>query len=461
MRTLGRLIGLKNLFGNSAADAAEGLLRQLLHTPLRVPDGIVRLHETVLYLRAYPQSREVLRLCDEVLSSFDERTTPADVQKAFEDPDVSGAAGTSVSTSFSHPFAKSLVTRHGSTVRIDWENFDRPDRMGPLLARVIPAAAELWSVEPHVDWHPWFEGTGIRLRWLIEHSDPQFYDQAEIPLRWDLGRSRSSRSRLRLPRREVYYHQGPLLRRRDVSLEQEFRGPRIGTRLLKRAEAERVAALIVDASATRYRELWGFLYPDLARMRHADLGRGVDFFFFGVAKHARLPLREYHAGMFFKNGVAMGYFEGLTLFERMEAGFNLYYTFRDGETAWLYARVLKVFREQAGVTCFSIDPYQIGDGNEEAIESGAFWFYYKLGFRPAARKAAELAAREARRIERDPAYRTSASVLRELAKSPLFYGDGSDWAGFSLELCTERLAKRNLGTQQSISRAALLRLGRR
>ncbi len=46
--------------------------------------------------------------------------------------------------------------------------------------------------------------------------------------------------------------------------------------------------------------------------------------------------------MIYKNGVPIGYFEGLSLFERMESGFNLYYTFRDGETAWLYARTLNV-----------------------------------------------------------------------------------------------------------------------
>jgi len=28
--------------------------------------------------------------------------------------------------------------------------------------------------------------------------------------------------------------------------------------------------------------------------------------------------------MIFKNGVPVGYFEGLSLFERMESGFNLY-----------------------------------------------------------------------------------------------------------------------------------------
>jgi len=34
-----------------------------------------------------------------------------------------------------------------------------------------------------------------------------------------------------------------------------------------------------------------------------------------------------------------------------------------------------------GTTCVSVYPYQLGHDNDEAIESGAFWFYRKLGFR--------------------------------------------------------------------------------
>ena len=102
--------------------------------------------------------------------------------------------------------------------------------------------------------------------------------------------------------------------------------------------------------------------------------------------------------MIYKNGVPIGYFEGITLFERMESGFNLYYTFRDGETAWLYARMLNVFHHFTGARAFSLDPYQIGHENEEGIESGAFWFYRKLGFRPTRKDILQLALKEEEKI---------------------------------------------------------------
>ena len=102
------------------------------------------------------------------------------------------------------------------------------------------------------------------------------------------------------------------------------------------------------ASSVRYRELYGFTHGDAARVFKAELGRGVEVFIIGVPPGLRLPLRAYHAAMIFKNGVPVGYFEGLSLFERMKTGFNLSYPFLYGYTAWLSARFLSFF-----VTCWA------------------------------------------------------------------------------------------------------------
>ena len=151
---------------------------------------------------------------------------------------------------------------------------------------------------------------------------------------------------------------------------------------LARPQGDKVLALARETSTLRYRELYGFTHGDPARVLRVAIGRGVELFIVGVPAAKRLPLRAYHAAMIFKNGVPVGYFEGLSLFERMESGFNFYYSFREGETAWIYVKTLAVFHHLLGVTAFSIDPYQLGYENEEGIESGAFWFYRKLGFRP-------------------------------------------------------------------------------
>lgn len=426
-RWIDELEQMKGRFDTEAGARTLALLEKLRRARLREPSELIRFHELVLYLRAYPHTADVVRITDEILFSFAERLRGVD-RDAFEDPEISGIAGTGLSTNFSYPVARRLVRKHPDSIHIDWENYEHSERLGPVLARLLPLAGEDAAVEPHVDWRRWFERSGCTIARLIENVEPMIYDLLEIPLRWELGDSEASRSRTRIARQEIFYHAGPFIKRSEVSLEAFFRAPAIAVTKVK--NARRILDVILETSAVRYRELWGFSHPDEADVYHADFGRGVDYFFFGVEPRWKLPLREYHGGMFFKNGVPVGYFEGLAIEERMEAGFNLYYTFREGETAWLYGQILKLYRDRAGATCYSIDPYQLGHENEEAIDSGAFWFYRKLGFRTTRKDLEPLIAREEARIRSNREYRTPRTVLRRLAEAPLVYGCDRKWDGF-------------------------------
>src|SRR5438270_1993547 len=159
-----------------------------------------------------------------------------------------------------------------------------------------------------------------------------------------------------------------------------------------------------------------------------------------------MPTLAYHAVLIFKNGVPCGYAESLALFERTEVGLNVFYTFRDGESAWVFARVLQLFRQTLGARVFSIEPYQLGFQNEEGIDSGAFWFYRKLGFRPVLARIEELAAREERRIAARRDYRTPARTLRKLALGHVLFATPSaargDWDDFHVRNLTLAVARR-------------------
>ena len=417
MSVLDQLAEMKGQFGPGPAAPTVALLEKLQRMRLREPADLIRLHEVALFLRAYPQSAQVMRLADEILFSFADRL-PAD-REPFADPDISGIAGTVISTNFSFEFARSLLARHASDVTIDWENFEHPERLAPALRRLIPESRDDWAVEAYPDWRGWFEKGRGSPRWLLDHMTPEIYDLIEIPLRWEPGTA--SRSHLRIARSKMFYHDGPFLKREPNLLVKTFAAPPEPREILGATWACKIADVIVDASAVRYRELYGFLHPDLARIEYADLGRGVDLFLFGPALEQQLPVRDYLCGMFFKNGVPAGYVEGLIRDANMEVGFNLYYTFRDGETAWLYAMLLKVLHERSGVKSFSIDPYQLGHDNEEAIESGAFWFYRKLGFAPESEEVGQLLSREERKVEARSGYRTPPPMLRKLAASRLVW----------------------------------------
>jgi hypothetical protein len=254
-----------------------------------------------------------------------------------------------------------------------------------------------------------------------------------------------------------------LIQRREIDLRKVLAEPSPKLQKLSRQQGEKALDMARDASTIRYRELYGFTHGDPQNIYRAELGRGVEIFLFGLPPEKRLPLRTYHALMIYKNGVPIGYFEGLSLFERMESGFNLYYTFRDGETAWLYARILNVMHHFARVTSFSLDPYQIGFENEEGIESGAFWFYRKLGFRPTQPEALQLALKEEERIRTRKGYRTSRTTLRKLARSPMIFEldekRSGDWDNFQIRKIGFKAQSQELGPLDQKSRREIIKLG--
>ncbi len=430
-----RLIKLeeaKKRFGPGEAERTERLLGGLDRVKFRDPSELIRLHETLLFHRAYPKSEGVLRRADELLASFAPRVAGLDMD-LFEEPEVSGIAGTSFSAIFSYDVVRNLAARHRGEVSIDWDRYEFADRVAGLWRRLFPLIEEDTLVEAHIPYREWLEaaaGGENELDWLLRKIEAlplgdkeraELYRTLEFPIIWKLGDSEVARTRMRLPGGEIFYHDEPLIRRSAISLETELNGEPIPRQRLTRREGRALLDLVLDTSAMRFRELHGFTYGDAARVSKAGLGRGVEVYVYGVPPERRLPLRAYHAAMIFKNGVPAGYFETLTLFERMEVGFNLYYTFREGETAWLLARLLCLFRQMLGVSCFTIDPYQLGHENEEGIQSGSFWFYRKMGFRPASPVLVRLAQAEEQKITANPQYRTSARTLRRLAEAPVVY----------------------------------------
>jgi hypothetical protein len=452
-----RLEEWKRRFEPPRAGELERLLKAIAKEEFGDAQDLIRLHETLLFLRAYPLSEPVAQLADEILFDFENRL-PADIDP-FEEPEVSGIAGTSLTAVFSYEVACRLAELEPRNVEIAWDRYGEQDRLGPVVRKLLPMFNEDWPVEAHVPFGQWMAaahpGGQSDLAWFLSRVDgADAYDSMQIPLTWRVGASRYSRSRLRLPKRKLYLHREPLLRRADVSLEKELTSAPLPVKRLDGKQARRILDAIVATSAMRYRELYGFSHPDEAGVYHAAAGRGVDIYFFGVPREWRLPLRAYHGAMFFKNGVPAGYVELLSFFERAEVGFNLYYTFREGETAWLYARLLHLFRQLLGVNYFAVDPYQIGLHNDEAIDSGAFWFYRKLGFRPTDPKVAHLLESEEKKLKADPNYRTRPGTLRRLAAGWMIYetpgARPGKWDNFEVRRMAMRLPE---GVRQKTDRS--------
>jgi hypothetical protein len=77
-------------------------------------------------------------------------------------------------------------------------------------------------------------------------------------------------------------------------------------------------------------------------------------------------------------------------------------------------------RSLFGADTFAIDPFQLGHGNPEGQQSGAFWFYYKLGFRPVAPAILKLVREERRRLALEPRERSSPRTIHRLSAEYVF-----------------------------------------
>lgn len=484
-RLLNQLDELKRRFGAQERARAAKILALLAGRRFRDADSLIRFHEILLFMRAYPQSPRILRQVEGILASFPQRVEmlrEAGLDLApFEEGEVSGIAGTQLIANFSYNVARWLVRRHGAEVSIDWEGYEDEARLGETLPRFVPLLEDDALVEANVPFREWLRvacgGRGCELTWLMRcfeqlavsnRERAELYDSLRLYLRWEPRRFRVTRTGMRRAVRKLFYHDRPLLRRSDISLVEELDAPPLPLKRISRRRGEAILEMIRDTSAIRYRELHGFTYGDPGSVLHASAGRGVEFFFNGVTPAHRLPLRAYHSAFIFKNGIPVGYAEGLSLFERMEFGFNLYYTFRDGESAWLYARMLRLFRQVLGVTAFSVDPYQIGFENEEGIASGAFWFYRKLGFRPTLEAIKGVVLDEERKLAAHPEYRTPPRILRQISTSHLLFeippSPRSRWDRFqvrNLGLAVNRLmAERFEGDAAKIRDSSKARIAR-
>jgi len=458
-RQLTQLEASRYSFGrNEAASAVKQL--NLLNAA-RFPDSasLNRFHEALLFLRAFPQAPNVVRATERILNSFHKkvealRKAGADMDD-FEPIEVSGIAGTEMEDTLSFDVASWLIKRMTGKVEIAWENYDPGRELGTTGPRFIPLLDDDAYVEADTPWRRWLETAAGKktagAAWLIKRFEQlplpvqqkaELYESLRVPLRWNLGNSVITRTRNWKPVPSVFYHSEPLISRSQVSLAAELarRPPQLTK--LSRQQGDKIMDMIREVMLVRYRELYGTTLGDPSSVVQSDVGRGVTIYLWNLPPDRRLPLRAYVAGLTLKNGVPVNYVEAIGLCEWMEVGFNTFYTFRGGEAGWIYAQVLRFLCHRMGTTCISVYPYQLGHENEEAIESGAFWFYRKLGFRPGRPELQELVEREEQKIAADSKYRTPARTLKRLAAGHVFYelpeSEAGAWDGFST---------RNIGLQ--------------
>lgn len=432
LRQLAALERILTQFGAGHADRKYRLLHALEDRRLPTAAAVQRLHEALCYLRAYPDDQALLDKVVVMLDRFDLRPDLVHFQKQLAD---TGIAGTALHYSFYADTARWLSQRLPGALAVDWRNYSQEALLAqrlPLLAHwaETPALDELdWPV---ADWVRRLAGSDSDADFLIRAcaalpgSDAlreTFFEELELDFTLRPVPGAPSRSRAVLAGRPVQFVTTPLRRERpDLRQALRFQAAE------QPVDAELAARLIVlarEAMVLRHRDLDAFAYADPRDVRLFDAGDGLEFAVFGMVPERRLLLEAVYAFLTLKNGVPIGYVLVSALFGSSEVAYNVFEPWRGGEAAHIYGRVLALTRQLFGSDTFTVYPYQLGgDGNDEGLASGAFWFYQKLGFAPRDPATRRLIASELGKMARKPGHRSPRTVLAKLAAHNVYWSLG-------------------------------------
>lgn len=430
---LAQLERRRSTFGGGVEADKLAQLARLERGRLATPAQVLRLHDALCFLRAYPDGPRLLAVVERMLGGFARRADLVRHRAALAD---SGIAGTAIEFRFFWPTARWLARRFGSRLTIVWRDFEQRERLLDLLPLMT-----LFGETPALD-----EIAYTTRQWLVRLAGPhetdaaflvrrfaalpvdsftreKLYDQLDPPLRLAPGPGTPSRTHARHALGAVAWQTRPLERGRpDLAAALGRRPPSV--RAVSRAEGERLIDLARGAMVTRSRDLDAFSWGDPDDVRLVDWGAGLQFAVIGVVPERRLMLEAVYAFLTLKNGVPIGYVLNSALYRSAEIAYNVFETWRGAEAGAIYGRVLSTVRHLFGADSFTIFPYQLGEGNPEAIHSGAWWFYRKLGFLPRDPGARRLMREELARMRRRPSHRSSAATLRRLARANLYYHAG-------------------------------------
>ena len=169
--------------------------------------------------------------------------------------------------------------------------------------------------------------------------------------------------------------------------------------------------------AAMHREIDPTTYAGAAEL--FDMGRGLRIALFHLDAAHRLPFDSYVGFMAFKNGVPLAYGGAWIFPGRSKVGINVFPSQRGGESALFFAQLLRLYRQRFGVDRFEAENYQLGHNNPDGLRSGAYWFYYRLGFRPSRAAHQRKAASEFAKLNARKDYPVPLATLRELVEAGL------------------------------------------
>ena len=431
---------LKTVFDQQSAQNKISLLKALSSKKITGNETLQACHDILCFMRAYPDNAGILAAIERELKFFSKRVEY--YKNKARDPRAqwlgdSGIVNSSVSHTFSYELTTYLAKRFKELVEIDWDSYNEQgtDTISAILPLLVSwQENDTLDNDLEIETADWLKlaraksdktDLSLLIKLLSTSGLPRevqrhLYENAEIPVKWTLTNCPASRTLKRIPFKKLFYQKERLIgRTRDLRARLAERPSKLA--MLSKKQGQEYVDSIKDVLGVRCRELYPLMHANASEIYISEPGRGLRLIILGDQQDIRLPLEANFGAMLVRNGIPVGYGIGCMFFDRCEIAINVFPSYRSGESSFIIEEFFRLFHHHFGARQLLVRSYQIGDDNEEALESGSFWFYYKLGFRSVNKEVRKLADKENEKIKANKNYRSSMSTLKKLAKGDIFF----------------------------------------
>jgi len=410
-------------FDEDSAAIKSTCLKKLLNEPLPPINQLSSYMDILLFTSAYPQSKTISVLANKLLNRLGKELKANKYKGKL--PLNSGLPYAMVRTKFSHEQLTQLL--NDTAVKVSPDGFEEPLlSLNQVLRLTMPSAErEITSA-------------GMSNDELLEYLDinpsnqiPFLLDQLNhfksSPLTLDLLFDGLTQYVKVLPTHAQYSRAF-----NKINVDEKY----ISSQLVKKFDHKELLSralpkpinlsdeqksnwikVIKRTLVLTARETDPVTYLQPSSLRVYQLESGISIALYGIIPERQLPFESYIGFTLFRNGLPVSYGGGWLFGKRILFGMNVFEPYRGGESGLIMCQLLRTYLQVSGASYIEIEPYQYGLDNPEGITSGAFWFYYKYGFRPVDKTLGTLADAEMERMKKNPSYRSSEKTLLRFTES--------------------------------------------
>jgi hypothetical protein len=409
-------------YDEEAGHLKTGLLQTMSSLTLPYGKQLLHYHDILLFFCAYPHHARLRKLSEQELRRIAEhlKKSPA-TKKSLHINE--GLPYTETITRFSPDLLSWLILQKDIKAIFD----TMPDPSLPINEVMNVTLPGLFKEETTagLDFEGLMEVLHIRppqyvsfLLGQLEHLDPLVRDiimeHMDVFVKLIPTNLLFSRAFNRIPVQPIYFQQEVLKRFDHLQLINE---PIPDAVVMSKPDHQQLCKVIRYAMPLTQREIDTASYLQEDSTWLYTLERGVKVAIHGMIPQRQLPLESSVGFTLFKNGIPVSY-GGTWIFGlRARFGLNIFDPFRGGESGYTLCQLLRVFKHVFRITYFEVESYMFGYANPEGISTGAFWFYYKYGFRPVNSELKKLAEEEQHKIKTRKNYRSSEKTLIRFTQS--------------------------------------------